>query len=845
MGSASSAGGALSGGESRRDFVRALGAGVAIAAWPGAARALPIADAGNADTGDGWARVPGILKRIVAPSFPARDVDVTRFGAMGDGKTDCTSAFKTAIEACTSQGGGRVVVPAGRYLTGPIHLRSGVNLHVKAGATLAFSREPKDYLPAVLTRFEGTELYNYSPLIYALDQQDVAVTGAGTLDGQADATHWWPWKGSKEYGWTPGQPDYKAARQRLLAMGEDGTPVEQRRFGEGDYLRSSFIQFYRCTQVLVEGVTIRNSPMWEIHPVLCTNVTVRRVTIESLGPNNDGVDPESCRDVLIEHCLFNTGDDCIAIKSGRNGDGRRLHAPSENVIVRHCQMRDGHGGVSIGSEISGDVRYVYVHDCRMDSPRLDRALRLKTNARRGGVLEHVYLRDVTVGEVADAVLTIDFHYEEGPNGTFPPTVRDIEMRRVTSRRSNYGWYLRGFAADPIRDVRLIDCTFDQVMKGNRVEYVEGLALRRARIDGPARTPWSARVVDAAIARNPVVHEKWDYTAGLMLMAIQRVGDVTRRPAYGAYVRRNVDRLVQPDGSIATYRADEFNLDQINEGRVLLTLLERTRDRRYRLAADRLREQLRTHPRTAEGGFWHKKIYPEQMWLDGLYMAEPFYAEYAKRFGAPADFDDVTRQFLLVERHLRDPRTGLYYHAWDAARVQPWADKATGLSSQFWGRAVGWYLMAMVDVLDVLPVAHRDRPAIIAMLRNLADAVARVQDAGTGLWWQVLDQPGRARNYLEASASAMFVYALAKGARLGYLDARFRVVATLGFDGLVGTLISTGADGRPSLTGVCKVAGLGGNPPRDGSYEYYVSEPVVADDYKGVGPFILAALELKR
>jgi len=363
----------------------------------------------------------------------------------------------------------------------------------------------------------------------------------------------------------------------------------------------------------------------------------------------------------------------------------------------------------------------------------------------------------------------------------------------------------------------------------------------------AATPaaWSTRFADAVIARHTVVHEKWDYTAGLVLLAIQRVGDATRAPRYGAYVRGNVDRLVQPDGSIATYRADDFNLDQINEGRVLLTLLDRTHDRRYRLAADRLREQLRAQPRTSEGGFWHKKIYPEQMWLDGLYMAAPFYAEYTRRFGEPAAFDDVARQILLVGRHLRDPRTGLYYHAWDAAHAQPWADPATGLSQQFWGRAVGWYMMAMVDVLDELPAAHRDRAAIVAVLRDLADAVARVQDPVTGLWWQVLDQPDRAKNYLEASASSMFVYALAKGARLGHLDARFRRVAERGFDGLVTTLVVTGADGRPSLTGICKVAGLGGTPPRDGSYDYYVSEPVAADDYKGVGPFILAALELKR
>jgi unsaturated rhamnogalacturonyl hydrolase len=357
--------------------------------------------------------------------------------------------------------------------------------------------------------------------------------------------------------------------------------------------------------------------------------------------------------------------------------------------------------------------------------------------------------------------------------------------------------------------------------------------------------WSTRFADAVMTRNPVVHEKWDYTAGVALLAILRVGDATRDTRFGEYVRRNIDRLVQPDGSIATYRADEFNLDQINEGRLLFPLLDRTRDTRYRLAADRLRAQLRAHPRTSEGGLWHKQIYPQQMWLDGLYMAQPFYAEYARRFGEAEAFDDVARQFLLIARHLRDPRTGLYYHAWDAAHVQPWADPLTGLSRHFWGRAVGWYMMAMVDVLEELPASHRDRTAIIDVLRDLADAVARVQDPLTGLWWQVLDSPNRPKNYLEASGSSMFVYAFAKGARLGYLDARFRRVAERGFDGLVRTLVVTAADGRPSLTGICKVAGLGGTPPRDGSYEYYVSEPVVADDYKGVGPFILAALELKR
>jgi unsaturated rhamnogalacturonyl hydrolase len=352
------------------------------------------------------------------------------------------------------------------------------------------------------------------------------------------------------------------------------------------------------------------------------------------------------------------------------------------------------------------------------------------------------------------------------------------------------------------------------------------------------------MAESTMRRNPRVYETWDYTAGLVLLGVQRLGERTRDPRYAAYVKENVDRFVGPDGSIRTYELEEFNLDQINEGRVLLPLTM-TRDLRYAKAAGLLREQLRRHPRTAEGGFWHKQIYPNQMWLDGLYMAGPFYAQYAAMQRDTAAFTDVARQFLLTARHTRDPRTGLMYHAWDATRSMFWADTATGLSQNFWGRAMGWYAMALVDALDYLPKTHPDRPAMIRTLRDMSDALARVQDPATGLWWQVLDQPNRARNYLEASASSMFVYAFAKGARMGYLSPEYRDLANRGFDGLVNHLVSVDADGLVSLNGICKVAGLGGKERRDGSYQYYVSEPTVANDYKGVGAFIVAAVELGR
>ena len=351
-------------------------------------------------------------------------------------------------------------------------------------------------------------------------------------------------------------------------------------------------------------------------------------------------------------------------------------------------------------------------------------------------------------------------------------------------------------------------------------------------------------------RNPDVTPRWDYIAGVVLLAIDRVARTRQDDAMRTYVKGNMDRFVQPDGSITGYKLDEFNLDQIAQGRLLFPLYQRTKDNRYRSAANHLREQLRRHPRTSEGGFWHKQVYPQQMWLDGLYMAEPFYAEYAKTFGEPTAFDDVAQQFLLVARHTRDARTGLMYHGWDAAKTQKWADPQTGLSKSFWGRAMGWYMLGAVDALDYIPRSHKSRDAIIVTLKQAAEAVANVQDPVTGLWWQVLDQPNRAGNYLEASASSMFVYSLAKAARLGYIDATYRTIAKRGFDGIVANLVKTNSDGTVSLTNICQVAGLGGNlrkdgSYRDGTYEYYVSEPVVADDYKGVGPFIMAAHELGR
>ena len=428
---------------------------------------------------EGWNRVPEILNRIHPPQFAERDFLVTDFHAVGDGKTDCTESFRKAIDACHKAGGGRVIVPEGIYLTGAIHLKSNVNLHVTEKAVILFSQDTQKYLPVVHTRFEGVECMNYSPFIYAFEQSNIAITGKGILDGQADERTWWLWALPGENG----DPVQKIDRDDLFRMGEENVPVEQRIFGEGHFIRPNFIQFYRCKNILIQDISIRRSPMWEIHPVLSENITVDGVDIVSHGPNNDGCNPESSRDVLIKNCHFDTGDDCIAIKSGRNGDGRRINTPSENILIRNCSMKDGHGGVVIGSEISGGCRNVYAENCVMDSPNLERALRIKTNSLRGGLVENIYMRNVRIGEVSDAILRIYFYYEDGDAGPFTPVVRNIFLEHITSEKSNYVLLLEGYERSPITYVRLDSCEFNGVQKGNILNHAARIEMNHVRING--------------------------------------------------------------------------------------------------------------------------------------------------------------------------------------------------------------------------------------------------------------------------------------------------------------------------------------------------------------------------
>lgn len=339
--------------------------------------------------------------------------------------------------------------------------------------------------------------------------------------------------------------------------------------------------------------------------------------------------------------------------------------------------------------------------------------------------------------------------------------------------------------------------------------------------------------------------KWTYDQGVILKGFEGIWQDTGDKSYYDFIKYCMDKFVQPDGSIRTYKLDEHNLDYVLCGRNLLTLYKQTKEEKYLKAMQLLRSQLQTQPRTYDGGFWHKKRYTNQMWLDGLYMGEPFYAEYAATFHEDTVFNDVARQFILMEKHSRDAKTGLLYHAWDAAKKERWADPQTGHSPHFWGRAMGWYGMALVDALAQFPANHPKRKELLAILQRYADAATRWQDKPTGLWFDILDKGGDGKDYPEASASCMFVYTLAKGVREGFLPAQYLPVAQKGYAGIIKKFIRTDERGLLALDGTVQVSGLGGNPYRDGSYEYYMSEKVITNDAKGVGAFILASVEIER
>jgi len=437
---------------------------------------------------EAWKECAKIEQQIKKTSFPNRTFVITDFGAKANNEAEpCHDAINQAIVTCNQAGGGTVVIPKGVFYTGPITLKSNVNLHFEDGAVLKFSTDQKLYFPAVLTRWEGVDCWNAHPLIYAYGETNIAITGKGTIDGQGANENWWKMCGAKRFGWEEGVVAQRnGGRERLLMYAETSMPVYKRIMKPEDGMRPQLINFHSCNTILIEDVSLRNSPFWVIHPLFCESMIVRGVDILSHGPNNDGCDPESSKNILIENCIFNTGDDCIAIKSGRNADGRKWNIPSENIIVRGCTMKDGHGGVVVGSEISGGYKNLFVENCKMDSKNLDRVIRIKSSTCRGGLIENIYVKDVTVGQCGEAVLRIDLQYEnrENCNRGFNPTVRNVYLQNVTCEKSKFGAYIVGLEDnDHVYNINVEDCHFNNVAQGNSIKGAKDITFKGLYING--------------------------------------------------------------------------------------------------------------------------------------------------------------------------------------------------------------------------------------------------------------------------------------------------------------------------------------------------------------------------
>ncbi len=834
-----------------------------------------------------------ILQSIKAPEFPQKDFNVTKYGA----KTSNTAAknqkaIQKAIDTCAKKGGGRVVVPAGTFLTAAIELKSGVNLVVEKDAVLQFAFEPELY-PIVATRWEGLDCWNLSPCIYAFKQKDIAITGEGTIDGGGTNETWWKWNGNPHYGYKPGMVSQRnGSRARLLKSAEDGVPMDERRFSKDDGLRPQLIGLNQCENILMENVTLLRSPFWVIHPLLCKNVTVRGMKITNDGPNGDGCDPESCDGVLIERCFFNTGDDCIAIKSGRNNDGRLWNRPSENIIIRDCEMKNGHGGVVIGSEISGGCRNVYAENNVMDSPELERVIRIKTNTCRGGIIENINARNIKVGVCKESVLKINLDYEHNEiccRG-FLPTVRNVNIENITCERSQYG--VQVIALDSVcnvYDINVKNCRFNGVREGNSIKgqtrdihfdqlYINGsMALQKMpykhysewlTYSEMQRTPQSYML---DFAKKP----KWSYVMGIELEAmldtyLKYGGDAILR-----YCKEYTDTMIGDKGDIRGYKIEDYNLDNIRTGHFVTRMYQHWPEQKNLLAMQLMMRQLQDQPRTkADHVFWHKAIYSYQVWLDGIFMGLPYRvltapittaAKDKKKGAVTKIYDDAVDQLKVTYERTLDHQTGLNRHAYDETRKAFWANTETGLSQHCWGRAQGWYTMALIEVLDALPADYARRAEVIDLLKKDFDAILKWQDKKSGVWYQVMDSPGREGNYLESTCSAMFTYALLKAYRKGYVGARYRDAGIRAYRGMTNNFIRVNADKTISLTNCCSVAGLGPaatdevlaamkqvnpkgtvkeNRRRDGSYQYYLSEQIRDNDAKGIGPFIWASLEME-
>lgn len=823
-----------------------------------------------------------IEQSIQLPKIAERQFLITSFGA----KTTATAAqnqkaINRVISLVSKKGGGKVIIPKGTWNTGAIELKSHVNLVLEEGATLHFAFEPKLY-PLVRTSWEGLACWNYSPCIYAYKATDIAITGKGTIDGGGNNDTFWQWNGSPRFGYKEGvtkESQKLGSRSKLLKMAEDGVPFDERKFGMGYGLRPQLVNMVHCERILIKDVKMINSPFWVIHPLLSKNITVDGVYVWNEGPNGDGCDPEACENVLIQNCVFHTGDDCIAIKSGRNNDGRLWNQPSRNIIIRNCKMEDGHGGVVIGSEISGGCENVYAENCVMDSPHLERILRIKTNNCRGGQVQNINMRNVVVGQCKEAVVKINLDYErkEICYRGFEPIVNNVNVENVTCQKSDYGVLIIGRdSLENVYDINIKNCKFDGVVKEpvkitgkTRNVKFDNLVINGSLILNKEDQPYknySEWLTYSEMKRVPHSYlldfsskPKWSYVMGIEMEGMLDTYEHYKEGnnAILDYLKEYPAKMIDEKGNITGYKYEDFNLDNVRTAKFILRMHNLFPTKGTEKALKTLFKQLQNQPRTKEGVYWHKAIYANQVWLDGIFMGLPFYCNYAVQTMKPKKaekyLNDAVDQMVKTDYRTYDEKTQLWKHAWDETHQQFWANKEDGKSQHCWARAVGWYVMAMTECLDAMPENYARRQEVIDLLNKAMKSVVKYQDKKTGVWYDVLDVKSD-KNYLESTASSMFAYVLLKGYRKGYLSEEYLKAGVKAYNGILKQFIKVNADKTISLTRCCAVSGLGPGPgpyvkkpnyKRDGSFEYYMSEPIRDNDAKGVGPFIWASLEMEQ
>ena len=823
-----------------------------------------------------------IEQSIQLPKIAERQFLITSFGA----KTTATAAqnqkaINRVISLVSKKGGGKVIIPKGTWNTGAIELKSHVNLVLEEGATLHFAFEPKLY-PLVRTSWEGLACWNYSPCIYAYKATDIAITGKGTIDGGGNNDTFWQWNGSPRFGYKEGvtkESQKLGSRSKLLKMAEDGVPFDERKFGMGYGLRPQLVNMVHCERILIKDVKMINSPFWVIHPLLSKNITVDGVYVWNEGPNGDGCDPEACENVLIQNCVFHTGDDCIAIKSGRNNDGRLWNQPSKNIIIRNCKMEDGHGGVVIGSEISGGCENVYAENCVMDSPHLERILRIKTNNCRGGQVQNINMRNVVVGQCKEAVVKINLDYErkEICYRGFEPIVNNVNVENVTCQKSDYGVLIIGRdSLENVYDINIKNCKFDGVVKEpvkitgkTRNVKFDNLVINGSLVLNKEDQPYknySEWLTYSEMKRVPHSYlldfsskPKWSYVMGIEMEGMLDTYEHYKEGnnAVLDYLKEYPAKMIDEKGNITGYKYEDFNLDNVRTAKFILRMHNLFPSKGTEKALKTLFKQLQNQPRTKEGVYWHKAIYANQVWLDGIFMGLPFYCNYAVQTMKPKKaekyLNDAVDQMVKTDYRTYDEKTQLWKHAWDETHQQFWANKEDGKSQHCWARALGWYVMAMTECLDAMPENYARRQEVIDLLNKAMKSVVKYQDKKTGVWYDVLDVKSD-KNYLESTASSMFAYVLLKGYRKGYLSEEYLKAGVKAYNGILKQFIKVNADKTISLTRCCAVSGLGPGPgpyvkkpnyKRDGSFEYYMSEPIRDNDAKGVGPFIWASLEMEQ